>query len=643
MVGALAALPARRLAGCTLHLTWRRTPAGAAPGPLPRAVVLVAVDPGRAADVLAYTLATELDRAGVVASVEVFTVGAPLPAYHTAALRGAREVVLGPGASGSDAAVSTARASTAVVPDAAPAGPVAPDPTPSNPPVADGGPAGIEPAETEPADPAPASPVRADPVPADVEEAHPAAGGSTWDAGPPEPPADRPGLPGRRRRLDSAATDAPDPQPGVLAGPAPVATVAPRRPADTSAGPDTDPLNGPLHAPLLAPLLDLMEPDPAGADPAGLHPTGPGPAVPDPPVSDPIGADPVAPGPARPAPVHRRLYAAETERAAPPPPPADPGAPPARSAPAEPAPAPGTARPAELPAEWEEEWRTGEWAMPRAPGPQPAVGRPGPADAFDGLDSPVGDAPLPRRVERLGRRRLEAGTDGSTAAPFVGPDGQPSSAGTGGDSLFAARAMPGSWPAAMPPTDTGRPAAARQDTGQYPAAEAPAVLGGQPDPGQPPVPRPGRWQGGVPSGDDPLFRPGPADLSPAGEEPAPGGRPTERPAHEGLRPGRRHRSDEAVLGMAAPSPRSEAAADGPPDLGRPVPQVPRPADPPDAGPDPSAQLSGTERDLLAQLQAELAARERRPRPYRRASRNGTAQTLNGHGSEGDRPPPDLAS
>jgi hypothetical protein len=60
---------------------------------------------------------------------------------------------------------------------------------------------------------------------------------------------------------------------------------------------------------------------------------------------------------------------------------------------------------------------------------------------------------------------------------------------------------------------------------------------------------------------------------------------------------------------------------------------------------PPALLEGTEGDLLAQLQAELAARERRPRPYRRAERNGSTHTLNGHGHgpEGDRPPPDLAS
>ena len=91
----LAGLPARRLAGCTLHLSWRRTPAGAAPGPVPRPVVLVETGPDRSADVLAYLLATELDRAGVKASVEVFTTGNALPAYHVAALRSARRIEVG--------------------------------------------------------------------------------------------------------------------------------------------------------------------------------------------------------------------------------------------------------------------------------------------------------------------------------------------------------------------------------------------------------------------------------------------------------------------------------------------------------------------------------------------------------------------
>ena len=43
-------------------------------------------------------------------------------------------------------------------------------------------------------------------------------------------------------------------------------------------------------------------------------------------------------------------------------------------------------------------------------------------------------------------------------------------------------------------------------------------------------------------------------------------------------------------------------------------------------------LGSTEHDLLAQLQAELADRERRPRPYRRA--RSAAPAVNGHGVNG---------
>ncbi|MDF3049909.1 MAG: hypothetical protein K0R87_1547 [Pseudonocardia sp.] len=95
VVAAVTALPPRRLAGCTVHLTWRTTPAGAAPGPLPHPVVLVEADPDRSTDVLAYQLAAELERADTPASVEVFTSDAALPAYHAAALRTAREIARG--------------------------------------------------------------------------------------------------------------------------------------------------------------------------------------------------------------------------------------------------------------------------------------------------------------------------------------------------------------------------------------------------------------------------------------------------------------------------------------------------------------------------------------------------------------------
>lgn len=92
----LHGLLSRQVTGCRVWLTWRLTPAGSAPGPLPHAVVLVEIvgDDGasRAAstDVLAYQFASALEHAGTPASVEVFTVGAQLPDYHQAALRTAR-------------------------------------------------------------------------------------------------------------------------------------------------------------------------------------------------------------------------------------------------------------------------------------------------------------------------------------------------------------------------------------------------------------------------------------------------------------------------------------------------------------------------------------------------------------------------
>ncbi|MFC4943344.1 hypothetical protein [Pseudonocardia sp. GCM10023141] len=90
VAAAVRALPARQLRDCRVLLTWRLTPAGSAPGPLPHPVLLVEVDAGGPpTDVLAYQLAVALERAGAQASVEVLTAGRPLSAYHAAALRNA--------------------------------------------------------------------------------------------------------------------------------------------------------------------------------------------------------------------------------------------------------------------------------------------------------------------------------------------------------------------------------------------------------------------------------------------------------------------------------------------------------------------------------------------------------------------------
>ncbi|NMH93109.1 hypothetical protein HF519_16310, partial [Pseudonocardia bannensis] len=85
---------ARQLGNCRTWLSWRLTPAGSAPGPLPHPVVLVEIGPDAhtVAEVLAYQLAATLDRAGAPSSVETFPAGAVLPGYHVEALRSARPI-----------------------------------------------------------------------------------------------------------------------------------------------------------------------------------------------------------------------------------------------------------------------------------------------------------------------------------------------------------------------------------------------------------------------------------------------------------------------------------------------------------------------------------------------------------------------
>ncbi|MEJ3655658.1 hypothetical protein WEH80_22065 [Actinomycetes bacterium KLBMP 9759] len=96
VAAAVADLPPRLLRDCAVHLSWRLTPAGTAPGPLPHPVVLVEIEDGmQPSDVLAYQLAVALDRAGVNASVEVLTARRARSPYHVAALREALPVIIG--------------------------------------------------------------------------------------------------------------------------------------------------------------------------------------------------------------------------------------------------------------------------------------------------------------------------------------------------------------------------------------------------------------------------------------------------------------------------------------------------------------------------------------------------------------------
>jgi hypothetical protein len=554
----LTALPARRLAGCTLRLTWRKTPAGAAPGPLPRAVVLVEADPDRSVDVLAYLLATELDRAGAPASVEVFTAGRPLPAYHTAALRTARTVLRGAAEQPQAPAAGRHGAAEATSLFGVPDGPSGPDGRQQ-----EGGPG------SRPVDlfgPDDARPEAAEPRPA-----------------------------GRRRRPEPIALDGVTPggaaseSPGPA--PSPPAVAAPTPGGAFEPAPDTDPLNGPLRVPLLAPLLD-----PTGVDPTALDP-----APPDIPA--------LAPGPTATAPERAGPRGADVEQATPAPP--DPES--------QPEPPEG---PAAVPAEWEEDWRSGEWAMPHTPRTGPAD-RLGPDGAFDVFGASGGTDPaaadLPRRTERSERLRRHAGADGSGVILPARPDGA-SSAGRDGGSLFespTAQVAPSPGPRPSPQVNGGGDAAP-PDTGEHPGGP---LFPSAPGDGQTRLGRPARSPGDRPTADDPLFGPRTPDVPLFGGAPGPDG-----PAPEAQRPGRRRRPEpppDAPTPFAAAQPAH-------------VPAPSRPGDDP--------LLQGTEGDLLAQLQAELAARERRPRPYRRAERNGSAHTVNGHssGPEGDRPPPDKA-
>jgi hypothetical protein len=88
VIAAARELPDRLRDGIRLRLTWRLTPAGPSPTPLPQPVLLVETSgDGRPGEVLAYQLGAALTRSGVHVAVEVLTSGKPLTGYHAAALR----------------------------------------------------------------------------------------------------------------------------------------------------------------------------------------------------------------------------------------------------------------------------------------------------------------------------------------------------------------------------------------------------------------------------------------------------------------------------------------------------------------------------------------------------------------------------
>jgi hypothetical protein len=483
----LAGLPARRLAGCTLHLTWRLTPTGAAPGPVPRAVVLVETGPDRSAAVLAYLLTTELDRAGVPASVEVFAAGSDLPAYHEAALRSAQPIEVGASVIAAGVVVARTAAEAA--------------------------------ARAEPAVP---------PGPADTAALF-VVSSDDGAAGPAEPRRA-----GRRRRREPAAAA---PESG-----------APEAGADDA--PDTDPFQGPLRVPLLAPLLDPTAPEPDGDRPAVPTPIRPVPAI-----AEPSGRADAAEGP--PAP--------EVDE---PTPQVDETRPVASVATAEP---PGPEIPDEVPQEWEDDWRSGDWAIPPS-GPTVLP----PAESFDVFETQARRADG-NAVEQTGRTAAAVDRPEPEAVPATGAGPEEARASTAVFGTDAADAGT-EGTAALPSRERrgpGQPSAPTTDVSLF---DSPTARVGPPRPVPPPdLPAPG-------PGDVPLFGAPSRDGAPS--DPA--------------RPGRRRRPD---------------------------------SDDPEPGPaeEPSV-LGSTERDLLAQLQAELADRERRPRPYRRA--RSAAPAANGHGVNG---------
>ena len=228
VVAAVRELPARLVDGVRLRLSWRRTPAGSAPGPLPHPVLLVETpEGGRPGEVLAYQVGAALARSGVHVSVEVLTSGRPLTTYHADALRDSTPL---DGGAAARPVASPPEVVDSVVAE------VVEQVTASHrglPARSDEGPVDLFAVDDEPA-PRPV-PMRA------------------WQGG-------------RRRRGFGEAADEPEQpdEPAVtpisrapLPSPVPLARrTRPGQGADEEQG--ADPLDGPLRQPLMDPLLDPM-------------------------------------------------------------------------------------------------------------------------------------------------------------------------------------------------------------------------------------------------------------------------------------------------------------------------------------------------------------------------------------------------
>jgi hypothetical protein len=328
VASAIRALPARQLQGAAVHLAWRLTPAGTAPGPLPHPVVILEIDPVRhSGEMLSYLVASGLARGGVHASVEVVAAGQAHPPYQSAALAAAVPVAVGD--SGESGGVPTVES------------PVVPEPvTEAVPTVTVESAAVTEPvrvvqaiplADIEPADDA-----VQDDEPEYAEEPAEAEHEELGDIADEDPAVDEPEPvldPSEPHPFADIRTDArPTPQPDrprrrPVAGAPALAALS-------------DPLSGPLSEPLMAPLLDPT-----------IH------------AHDPLGVDHLV-GPSR----HTlAAVGSETPEEEPQESPAEAAEPVAEAAP-EPAAEPHleSVPEPELLAEdsWAAEWESGAWAMP---------------------------------------------------------------------------------------------------------------------------------------------------------------------------------------------------------------------------------------------------------------------------------------
>ncbi|MFD1151316.1 hypothetical protein [Saccharothrix hoggarensis] len=152
-----------------VRATWRSTPAGATPGPLPQRVVLVDIGPEGFAPATAYRVDTVLRKAGIRAVVEVLTVGSQLGDYHAAAVTTAREVFFSAGSTRPQPPPDSGTWFDGEVRDQAPV--VEPEPVPAEP--RNGSKSRRARVETyEGAQPFPPKPVKRLPVRDPAEDAH---------------------------------------------------------------------------------------------------------------------------------------------------------------------------------------------------------------------------------------------------------------------------------------------------------------------------------------------------------------------------------------------------------------------------------------------------------------------------------------